>query len=259
MPIRPATVPILVNVLLILLTLVVNYLANALPIAGRLTGQVSDMYPTLFTPAGFTFAIWGLIYLLMLGFAGYQLTFIGKPLPAFLEKAGWWFGLSCLANAAWLPAFHYLRFGLSLLIMLVLLGALLAVYLRLDVGRATVGPGERWFVHLLFSVYLGWITVATIANISIWLTDLGWNGQPLGPAVWTVIVLAAATGIGLWALISRRDAAFALVLVWALYGIWHKRQSESGDEQVVAVAAMTAMVVLGAGTLWGLFSRRLEH
>mgnify|MGYP001191790873 CR=1 FL=1 len=257
MPAKSATLPAIFNLLLLLLTLFANYLANALPMAGRLTGEVSNLYPTLFTPAGFTFAIWGVIYLLLLGFGVFQARFIGKPTPVFLQKSGWLFGLSCMANAVWLPAFHYLQFGLSLLIILVLLGSLLALYLRLDIGRATVSAGERWFVHLPFSVYLGWVTVATIANASILLLQLGWAGQPFGEVFWTVFVLAAATGVGLWALISRRDVAFALVLVWALYGIFSKRMADFGaDDGIVEGACVAAMAVLGVGVLWRLLPRR---
>lgn len=253
MPVKSATLPALLNLFFVLLTLTANYLANALPIAGRQTGEVSGMYPTLFTPAGFTFAIWGLIYLLLLGFAGYQTRYIGRPMPDFLKKTNWWFALSCLANAAWLPTFHYLQFGWSLLIILVLLGSLITVYLRLDVGRATGGAGERWLVHLPFSVYLGWVSVATIANTSIWLSAMGWAGQPLGPVFWTVLVIAAATGVGLWALFSRRDVAFAGVLVWALYGIWSKRQAEG--ETAVATACLAAIAVLVAGGFWRFWRR----
>lgn len=226
--------------------LVVNYLANALPIAGRTPAEVSDMYPTLFTPAGITFAIWGVIYLLLLGFVIYSARFFGKPMPAFLQKTGWWFAISCLANMGWLFAFHHLQFVVSIVIILVLLWSLITIYQRV----ATSSGAERWFVKLPFSVYLGWITVATIANASILLTYLIWNGMPGGPQLWTILVLIAAVGIGMWLLFNKRDFAFALVIIWALFGILSERMANFGtDDGLVERVAMAGMGVLALGII----------
>jgi len=244
------------NILALVGVLVMNYLATALPIAGRTPAEVSDMFPTLFTPAGFTFAIWGIIYLLLIGFALYQVRFFNRELPVFLEKTGWLFVLSCVANAAWLPAFHYLQIGLSLLIMLVLLGSLMAIYLRINDGQTIISTAERWLVGLPFSVYLGWITVATIANISILFSHLGWNGEPGGPQFWTVMVIAAAIIIGLLALLRRQDSGFALVIIWALYGIFSKRIHDlSTADGMVEMAAAIGMAILGLGVLYLIFRR----
>ena len=250
---KKATPFILLNLLSIVFVLVMNYLANALPFAGRRTGEMSDLFPNLFTPAGFTFSIWGVIYLLLLGFVIYQIRFFGKATPGFLQKTGWLFGLSCLANAGWLLAFHYLQMGLSLLLMLVLLGSLLGIYLRLDIGKAAVLPAERWLVHLPFSVYLGWISVATIANAAILLTHFGWDGEPGGAQFWTLVTLAAALGLGLAAIFKRRDFAYSLVIVWALYGIYSKRiaAADTGDE-MVETAALAGMGLLAAGMVYRL-------
>ncbi len=245
------------NLLAFVAVLVTNYLANALPIAGRNPAEVSDMFPTLFTPAGFTFSIWGIIYLLLLGFTIYQVRFFNKESPLFLQRIGWLFVLSCAANIGWLLAFHHLQIGLSMLIMLVLLGSLLAIYLRLGIGKSPAATtGEQWLVRLPFSVYLGWVTVATIANASILFTHLGWNGEPGGAQLWTVVVLAAAIGIALWALFSRRDIAFAVVIVWALFGIYSKRMANFSDEDgMVEVAAIAGMVLIGLGILYRLMKR----
>lgn len=248
--------PIL-NVFALVATLVANYLANALPIAGRTPAAVSDMFPTLFTPAGFTFSIWGIIYLLLLGFAIYQARFFNKEAPAFLGQIGWCFVLSCAANIGWLLAFHNLQIGLSMLIMLALLGSLLAVYLRLGIGTTVAATkGEQWLVRLPFSVYLGWITVATIANASIFLSNLGWNGEPASPQFWTAVVIVAAIGIALWALFSRRDFAYAAVIVWALFGIYSKRIANIGDQDgLVEVVAVAGMVVIGVGMIYRAIKR----
>ncbi len=247
---------IFLNLLSLAFVLVMNYLANALPIAGRRTGEMSDLFPNLFTPAGFTFSIWGLIYLLLLGFSIYQIRFFGKPTPDFLQKIGWLFGLSCLANAGWLLAFHHLQIGLSMLIMLVLLGSLVAIYLRLNERTAIVTTAEQWLVKLPFSVYLGWISVATIANAAILLTHLGWDGEPGGPQCWSVVVISAAVAIGLLAILKRRDIGFATVIVWALFGIYSKRTADTGaSDGMVEIAAIAGMVVVGLGILYRIFKR----
>jgi hypothetical protein len=257
MPTRSATLFTLVNILGYAVVLLMNYLANALPIGGRTSGEVSGMFPTLFTPAGYTFAIWGLIYLLLLGFVVYQARFWGKEPPAFLQRIGWLFLLSCAANAAWLPAFHHLQLGLSLLLILVLLGSLIAIYLRLDIGKSTPTPAEKWLVHLPFSVYLGWVSVATIANTAILLSHLGWDGQPGGPQFWTVVVIAAAVALGLAALLLRRDFGYALVIVWALSGIYSNRIANMGtNDGLVESAVVAGMVILGLGFVFRLVKRR---
>lgn len=240
--VKPA---ILANAVLLAAVLVVNYLANALPIAGRTPKEVSDMFPTLFTPAGFTFSIWGVIYLLLIGFVVYQARFWNKEAPAFFDKIGWLFALSCIANASWLFAFHYLKIELAMGIMLVLLGSLLVIYLRLNIGKAAAFPAERWLVHLPFSVYLGWITVASIANASILLTHLGWNGEPGGPQIWTIVMISAAVILGVWALFARRDFGYAAVLIWALYGIRSQRVADvSAEDSMVEMATLIGIGLL---------------
>jgi hypothetical protein len=247
---KSATPFVLANILLFVAVVVMNYLANALPIAGRNPAEVSDMFPTLFTPAGFTFSIWGIIYLLLLGFSIYQARYFNKNLPVFLERIGWFFGLSCIANIGWLLAFHHLQIGLSMLVMLVLLGSLLAIYLQLE----TEGKTQFWLVRLPFSVYLGWISVATIANASILFSHLGWDGEPGGPQLWAAIVIAAAVAIGVLALVKRRDFALALVIVWALFGIFSKRMSNISDQDgMVELASIIGMILLGLGMGYRLF------
>lgn len=241
---------ILSNIIFLVAVLVANYLATALPIAGRTPAEVSDMFPTLFTPAGLTFAIWGVIYLLLIGFVVYQARFWNREPPVFFQKIGWLFVLSCVANASWLFAFHHLKIELSMGIILVLFGSLLVIYLRLDVGKAAAYPVERWLVHLPFSVYLGWLTVATIANTCILLTHLGWQGEPGGPQFWTVLMLAAAVFLGIWMLLSRRDFGYAAVIVWALYGIYSKRIHDlASQDAMIEISAMVGigLLVLVAG------------
>ena len=164
-----------VNLLTVVLALVVNILATTLPLNGQSTGEISDRFQVYFVPAGYVFSIWGLIYLGWLAFTIFQLQPSQRENPR-LRRLGYLFVLSNLANAAWLFCWHYNLFGLSVLVMLTLLGLLIASYLRLNVNRSPVSRLEYWSVDVLFSVYLGWITVATVANISDWLYFVGWDG-----------------------------------------------------------------------------------
>ncbi|CAN5634535.1 hypothetical protein BH24DEI1_BH24DEI1_16030 [soil metagenome] len=229
-----------VNVLAVLAVIAVNALANALPLYGRTTGEISDGFPILFVPAGYVFGIWGLIYLGLVGFALYQ----ARPRERAnlrLRRVGYLFALSCAANIAWLFAWHALRLPLSLAVMLALLALLILIYLRLGSGREEVPRAERLLVRLPFSLYLGWITVATVANASALLYSLGWDGWGLSDATWTILMLAAATAIGTLVLVTRRDLAFNLVLVWAFVGIFVAQQ---GHPPVAGAALAAARVVL---------------
>lgn len=239
----------------------VNALANALPINGKATGELSDQYPNLFVPAGLTFSIWGLIYLLLAVFAVYQLVASlrrrGEP-AAMFDRIGLWFFISCLANIGWILAWHYEVLWLSMALMLLLLVCLLAIYLRLRIGRSAAGTGEKLMVHLSFSVYLGWITVATIANATALLVDLGWDRLGLGEPFWAAALIAAGVLIGLAVLASRRDIFYALVLVWALLGIVLKRRG-AGDplSAVVPLAALVGLCLLGLGVLVQVIRRKV--
>lgn len=232
----------------LLVMLSVNGLANYLPFNGITTGEVSDLYPSLFTPAPWVFAIWGLIYVLLLGFVIYQAlpaqranTRLSGVIPLF--------ALSCVLNAAWLGAWHYLLVGLSMVLMLALLFTLIAIYRRLDIGRHAVSRRERLLVDLPFSVYLGWITVATVANASAFLLDAGFDGGGAARLI-TVLVIAVAGAIGVLALRLRSDLAFALVLVWAFVGIAAARYPQTPGVSVAALAAALALIALSAANLW---------
>jgi translocator protein len=218
----------------------VNSLANILPINGITTGEISDSFPVLFTPAGYVFSIWGLIYLLLLGFTIYQSLPAQRDNPR-LERIRGWFIASNILNGAWIFLWHYGLFPLTMLVMLGLLASLIVIYQSMEIGRRKSTTRERVFELLPFSVYLGWISVATIANFSITLYDLGWNGGGISPGFWTVIVLLVATGLGSAMIWLRRDVAYALVLVWAFTGILVK---QSDYPLVAATAGVTALVLV---------------
>ena len=154
-----------VNLFSVILALAVNILATTLPLNGQNTGEISDRFQVYFVPAGYVFSIWGVIYLGWIAFIIFQFRPSQKE-SARLRRLGYLFAISNLANAAWLFCWHYNQFGLSVLVMLTLLGLLIASYLRLNVNRSSVTRLEYWSVDVVFSVYLGWITVATVANIT---------------------------------------------------------------------------------------------
>jgi hypothetical protein len=231
----------------------VNVLANALPINGKTTGQLSDQYPNLFVPAGITFAVWGLIYLLLAAFTVYQARdlFAGREagLP-FLRRIGWWFFASSALNALWIFAWHYERVALSVVIMLLLLGSLIAIYLRLGVGRPVESPEVKALVHVPFSVYLGWITIATVANITAWLVDIGWDRFGLSEAFWTVAMLAVATALTLAVLLTRSDIFYGLVVLWAFAGILIKRLAEPTPAlQPIVLSLVIGMALIAAAAI----------
>jgi hypothetical protein len=232
-----------VNVVAFVVTLVVNGLANALPLNGQTTAMISDSFPVRFVPAGYVFAIWGVIYLALTAFVVYQ-ALPGQRANPLLRRVGWLFALSCALNSAWIFLWHWELFPLTLLVMAGLLVTLIAIYLRLDIGRAAVTLRDRLLVHLPFSIYLGWITVATIANATDLLYWLGWNGAPLAPEVWAALLLLVATGITLAVLWTRRDVAYAAVIVWAFVGILVKQ----ADAPLVAyTAGLTAALIAVVG------------
>jgi hypothetical protein len=241
-----------------ILVLALNAMANAVPINGMTTGEVSAAYENLFVPAGLTFSIWGLIYVLLGFFVAYEWVVARDDRDLFSDKIGPWFFVSCLANAAWILAWHYERLPLSFLLMLVLLCSLLAIYLRLGIGVTGVARSERILVHVPFSVYLGWISVATIANVSALLTSVQWSTWGLGAQFWTVAVLTIATLLALTMALRRYDVFFALVVDWALLGILLKRLGDTAAaDRTIEVTAVTGIVLISAAVAMQIVRRRV--
>jgi len=232
------------NLVTVIIALTVNILASALPLNGQNTGEISDRFrfQVYFVPAGYVFAIWFFIFLGWLVFAIYQFRPSQKESPR-LRKLGYLFALSGIANAAWLFSWHYNYFGLSVVIMLALLGLLIASYLRLDVNRVPVSRAERWSVDIPFSVYLGWITVATVANITSWLYSINWNGFGISAPVWAVIMIVVASVVGLLMTLTRRDVAYVFVLVWSFIGIAVKQASVASVANTAWIGAVLMLIL----------------
>jgi benzodiazapine receptor len=240
-----------VNAVAVAITIVFNILANALPLNGLNTGEISDRFAVYFVPAGYVFSIWGLIYVGWIAFAVYQALPAQRENPR-LVRLGYWFALSCVANIGWLISWHYEYFIAGPFILAALAILLIVAYLRLEIGRTRVSTAERWCVQIPFSVYLAWATVATIANVTSTLYFVGWSGLGIAPEVWAAVMLVVATIVGVLVYRDRRDVAFQLVLVWAFVGIATKH---AGVPVVAVTAWLTSLVLLGMIVV-GAISRR---
>jgi len=221
---------------------VVNYLSTSLPLGGITPDGVSDKFPTLFTPAGYVFSIWGLIYVLLAGLVIY--SFVSGS-SRRIDRIAPLFVLSCALNTAWLFAWHWILLPLSLAIMVALLLTLILIVQRLREADTPPSTGEKWLVHLPFSIYLGWISVATIANASAVLYEAGWDGWGLTPEAWTVLLMSAAIILGVASVLMRGDFAYTLVIVWALVGIGVRHS----DYPPLSFAGLTATSWMGAAAL----------
>jgi hypothetical protein len=251
----------ILNLLGFLGAIVVNALANILPINNITTGALSDLYPNLFVPAGLTFAVWGLIYVLLGIFAIYPLVPRVRRDPQkveFVQRIGPLFFVSCLANIGWIFAWHYQILPLSLILMLILLGCLLAIYVRLNVGKSKATRAERYFAHLPFSVYTGWITIATIANVTALLVNIDWMRWGLTQQFWAVAVIVVGIAIALSVLFTRRDIFYCLVVDWALLGILLKRLSDTTmADQSVVIVTIVGLALITAGVIAQLVRKKV--
>jgi hypothetical protein len=237
--------------LAVIATIAVNGLANALPLNDQTTGEISDRFQVYFVPASYVFSIWGVIYLGLILYGIYQALPSQRENPR-LRRIGYPFALSCLANIAWLFLWHYEYFVLTVLAMVAILLSLIVVYLRLGVGQTPVPTAEKWLVHVPFSIYLGWISVATIANVTSVLDLLNWGRFGLSAELWTVIMLLVGVALA-WAMsLSRGDVAYVLVIIWAFVGIAVK----NSDTSVVSTAAWVAAGLAALALVVGLIRSR---
>lgn len=206
------------NIAAYIVTLIVNGLSNTTLIGGVTTAEISDRNPTLITPAGYVFAIWGIIYFLLAVFLVYQAlpSQRGKP---FQKQISGLFILSCVFNVAWLFLWQNNLISYSIILIVGFLLSLIAIYLRLNIGKSSVPLKEKLAVQVPFSVYLGWLTIATIANIAVALTAANWDGLGIAAETWAILILATAVLITLLVIATRKDVAYSLVVIWALVGI----------------------------------------
>jgi hypothetical protein len=231
-----------INLVLFAGMIVMNYLANALPLNNKTTGELSDAFPNLFVPAGITFSIWGIIYILLLIYSIVQFT--GSNQIA-ISKISLVFGISCVLNALWIVTWHYGKLPLSLLVMACMLVSL--IYINMAIENLPLG-----IIKAAFGIYLGWICIATIANVTALLVSYNWVGFGLSQETWTIIMISIGALIVALTIYRISNPFIGLSVIWAFTGIIIKRQE---DYKSIVIAAAVAIVVVGAVTLWGFFRK----
>lgn len=243
------------NAVTFISVVVVNYLSNTGKMNNTTIGEVSGDLTTLFTPAGYAFSIWGLIYLLLLGFVIYQgrSIFTAVKDDDLVLKTGWWFVLSNLANAAWVICWLYGYTAWSVFCIFLLLISLLKIVVNNNMRKPNTNLSVHLSFYLPFAIYSGWVTVASIANVSAWLQKLGWDGLGVSETIWTVIMIAIAGILNLYITWVRNMREFALVGTWALVAIavanWELNST-------VKITALVVATVLFASSLYHAIVKR---
>ncbi len=232
--------------------LLVNYLSTALPIGGMTNADVSAKYPTLITPAGYAFAIWGVIYLGLIVFAWFQLRrgrenrFYKMIWPYFMVNAG--------ANIVWLIAFQHELLGLSVLVMGVLLGSLIGMFRLFYRLKRTLSTTHRFFFHVPFGIYFAWVSIASIVNVAVWLSSMEVPYFAEKPELWALAVLIVGFCLAMWLLISQSDYIYALTVVWAYAAIMVNHY----DIEMVRYPAKVGALLLLITTVGLFISDRLK-
>ena len=235
------------NALFFLGMVVVNALANILPINNQATGEISDKYPNLFVPAGITFAIWGVIYVALALFILYQSGLLSGKSGIHKQAVmniGPWFIISSFANMAWIFLWHYNFVYLSLIAMALILFSLIMIQSK--VNKQDIRGREQWFCQIPFSIYFGWITVATIANVTAALVNADWTRFGLSQSVWTIIMIGIAAVITLIHLLRKKDIAYGFVIIWSFAGIFIKHVTTFETNYlgiILALSLCTGMIL----------------
>lgn len=223
-------------------TIAVNYFANTHPFNGQTMGEVSAKYPTPLTPAGYAFSIWGLIFLGLLAYAVWQLLPAQRAL-ALPDVVARPLTLAAVSTGAWVVLFAYEQIGLSVLAMLLILGSLIEAYSGArQLVRANAAP--HW-VSIPLALFLGWISVATVINLTIGLRQLTGPVSPEVEALLSYVLLAVVVGLGLALSRAFQERTFPLVLAWALTGIWLARLREDPNLGWAALSAAALVLVVG--------------
>lgn len=227
------------NGFFLLFTIIFNYLSNTGIFNGKTIANVSNQYHNLFTPAGYAFSIWGLIYLLLIGFVFYTGRSLFSPSKSeadgFVEKIGWWFVVSCLANCVWILTWLYGFIGVSVIVLAVAFISLLMILM--EALKYNSGNAQKWFINFPFQIYAGWVSVALIAAIAAWLTKIEWSGLGLSEVTWTIILIVIASIIHLFMNWKKNAPLFALVAVWALVAIAIANKEASHEVYLAALIA----------------------
>jgi benzodiazapine receptor len=236
---------IAINWIFFLSVILVNALANILPINGYNTGQISGFYPNYFVPAGFTFSIWGIIYLLLLvytiAFTYYRIN-AGKfpKIQQYLNKVTPLFLVTCILNCSWIFAWHYLQVELSVIVMLFFLATLCKIFIEANKFTEVLTPTQSFLLITPFTIYLGWISVATIANFTALFVKLSWNGFGMEPIYWSGLMILIAIALGLLFLFKYGAIGFTTVIAWALWGI----NARQGRVEIINICSNAGLLIL---------------
>ena len=232
------------NGVALIITILINYLSNTGLFNGKTMATVSAAYQNLFTPAGYAFSIWGLIYLGMLGFVFYYGRSLFKPVDdedQTVLQIGWWFIISCIANSLWVLAWLYDFTFISVLLMVLLFISLLRIVVNTKMELHDAPLKKFIFLWWPFCIYSGWVSVALIANVAAYLTKTGWSGFGISETAWAMVMIAIAAVIHIFMIWNRNMREFALVAVWALIAIAVANQHE--NEIVFWSAIISAIIV----------------
>ena len=247
----------------ILLLIVINYLSNVGAFGGQTNGDVSRKYQTLVTPAGYAFSIWGIIFLGLLAFAIYQALPSQRTNQRF-RAVGWWVVLNAVCNAIWSPLFNNERIGLALVVILVMLFSLVIIEQRLlakphmplistDQGttlpESSASPKETWLARIPFSIYFGWLTVATILNVAVFLKATDFSLMGFDESTWAIVILIVGLLVGTIVFNRYRSVAYILVFVWAYVAIAVEQRDYPQIQLVAGVGAISAVVLAVRGLL----------
>ena len=236
------------NGISLVFTIIFNYLSNTGLFNGKTIANVSNQYHNLFTPAGYAFSIWGLIYLLLIGFVFYTGRSLFNPskteADGFVKKAGWWFVVSCFANCTWIVTWLYGFIGISVIVLSIAFVSLMMILI--EALKYNSGLAQKWFINFTFQIYAGWVSVALIAAVAAWLTKIDWSRFGFSEITWTLILIIIASIIHLFMTWKKNAPIFAFVAVWALIGI-AMANKEVSDEIYFAALIAAGILFFSSG------------
>ena len=250
----------------IITMIVMNYLSNAGMFGGKTNAEISDKYHTLITPAGYAFSIWGIIFLGLLAFGVYQGLGSQRTNPRF-RAIGWWVVLNAFCNAIWSPLFNNEQIGVALLVILVMLFSLAIIEQHLlarphvpfiatnpdaTLPESAASPTETWLARIPFSIYFGWLTVATILNVAVYLKSTNFDLLGMNEQTWAIAMLIVGLLVGAIVFNRFRSVAYILVFAWA-YAAIAVEQEGQGRIPIIAGAGVVVATVL---VILGLISRK---
>ncbi|MBM1105555.1 tryptophan-rich sensory protein [Aurantibacter crassamenti] len=250
----------ILNLASVILVIVVNYISQAIRINETTIGEVSNKYYNLFTPAGYAFAIWGLVFTALIAYGIYQvrIAFYSEKSEKLINETGYWLIITNILNCVWVFVFAHEYTGLSVLVMLGILFSLIKIIMNTNMERETVSRSTYIFGWLPIGIYCGWIAVATIANISAYLSKLNFDGGFLSESNWTIIMIAIATSLNLIMILKRKMYEFATVGIWALFAIYMRHQN---DHESIAHVALAGCAIILITIIWKILKtkKKLEY